>query len=211
MAFQGALSLEPADASRPGRLFDLDPDRDDAVGVAVSAVLPLGALVILDGLKTAFGFVPVSGADGVDALGVLLTTILFPMWGVARWAAARKGERGRAAGWWVVGLMMFALLLDVVAPFADAFWTAVGSLVLVVIMTATTARLATVSRGAVLWMIPGFAVSSIGAVHAYVLATGGWSPGLAITVGGLAGSPHASGHLAVPSGDDEPGGAASEA
>ena len=165
----------------------LDPNRNDAAGLALSVFLPVLGLVCVQAIGGAAGVY----AGGYPTLPFALPTsvanllpiLMFPLWGIARWAAFQNGARGRAASWWVVGLMGVMLAYPYVTLGLDGFltnWLDLGVLILAV---AATVRVATVSRSGLLCMMPPLLILAAAAIPGYVVVTGGWSPGLAITVG----------------------------
>ena len=83
----------------------------------------------------------------------LIWVVIYPMWGLARWYAARSGSRGRRASWWVVALMLWGLLYPLVTRFetAASAWANLASLTLV---SVTLWRISTVSRKGAALIIP---------------------------------------------------------
>ncbi len=174
------------DTSADAAPFPLDPDRNDAVGVAVSAVVPFAAAGVVQAMLATAGSVGGFAQAGLlipDWLGPLAWLLMFPAFGVARWAAARSGDEGRAAGWWVVALIGWLLVLPVVAPTLDPFFVGWANLASLLLMVCAVARVAAVSRVAAAFMLPGLGLVTLGALPGYVLLTGGWTPGLAVTIG----------------------------
>jgi hypothetical protein len=178
MAYLDTAPIPPAIA--------LDPNRNDAVGLALSAVLPLAGVMILGGYGQSLGLprlevwpeLPLAMPDWAGALVILM---LFPLIGVARWAAAQEGERGRRASWWAVGLIGWLLVYPVAASGLDPFFVGWLDLATLLIAVAATARIGAVSAAALLWMLPVVGVLGLVAVQGYVFLTNGWSPGFAVT------------------------------
>jgi tryptophan-rich sensory protein len=123
----------------------------------LSALIPLLAVVFGNGLIFATGF---EGGDSeFESLALApppwfvaaMWVVIFPMWGLARWHAARQGRRGRRESWWVVALILWALAYPLLTGFATtpSAWANLASLVLVVV---TCWRAGTVSKKAA-WLI----------------------------------------------------------
>lgn len=165
----------------------LNPDRNEALGLTLSAVLPVVAVAAVAGLVALFGI-----GDSVrlysDPLSALLFVPLFPLWGAAHWFAAREGEAGRVASRWVLGLIGFGLVYPFIYGMADAFWLGWANIAWLILIAATALRLAPVSQPALLLVLPSLAWVALAAIPGYVLLTNGWSPGFAVTVGALSGS-----------------------
>lgn len=178
MAFLDHADVPPAIA--------LNPNRNDAVGIALSAVLPLAGVVILGGYGQAFGLprleawptLPFAIPDWASALLILM---LFPTIGVARWAAAQEGERGRRASWWAVALLVWLLIYPLAAATLDPFFVGWLDLATLLIAVAATARIGAVSTVALVWMLPAVGLLGLAAIQGYVFLTNGWSPGFAVT------------------------------
>ena len=131
----------------------------DWTGALWSAACPLAATLIGNGLIFTFGvmndpsyaalpFAPPGWVVG------LVWSLLYPLWGLARWRAWTAGPEGPAAAWWVVALIIWGLLY----PVGALFWTTPASAVANVASLALAAvvawRVVRVSRGAALLMAP---------------------------------------------------------
>ena len=165
----------------------LDPGRNEVLGLTLSAFLPVAAAFAVAGLVAFLGLgenVP----HYADPMMALLFVPLFPLWGAAHWFAAREGEAGRSAARWVLGLIGFGLVYPFIYGIADAFWLGWANIAWLILIAATALRLATVSRPALLLVLPSLAWIALAAIPGYVLLTNGWSPGFAVTVGALSGS-----------------------
>jgi hypothetical protein len=148
----------------------------------------MAALVTVQLGAGVFGITPLTLAQArvpgmlPPTLAHLLPLMLAPCLGMARWAAWQAGRKGRAASWWIVALMA-ATLGD---PFAglvlDSFLADWLQLCLLVLAGATALRVSAVSRAALVGLLPSLLVLVLAAIPGYVALTGGWSPGLAITV-----------------------------
>ena len=164
----------------------LDPNRNDAVGMALSAVLPLAGVVILGGYGQSLGLPRLEAWPTLPLMipewaASLLVLMLFPMIGVARWAVAQEGGRGRRASWWAVGLIVWLLAYPLVAAGLDSFFVGWLDLATLLIAVAATARIGAVSTTALVWMLPAVGVLGLAAIQGYVFLTNGWSPGFAVT------------------------------
>lgn len=163
----------------------LSADRHDGIGAGLSAALPLGGLVAAYGAAEAFGIQPVLHAPlGLpEWTGALALAISLPLWGAARWIVAEHGDEGRAAGWWIVALMVGAILAPFLLTIADPFMSTVVSMLLMLIGLAAAGRAANVSGRAALLVLPGVAWLGLGAVLGFGVVAGGWSPPFAVTQG----------------------------
>ena len=163
----------------------LDADRHDGIGAGLSAALPLVGLVAAYGAAEVLGIQPVLHAPlGLpEWTGALALAISLPLWGTARWIVAEHGHEGRVAGWWIVALMIGAILAPFLLTVADPFMSTLVSMVLVLIGLAAAGRAAAVSGRATLLVLPGLAWLGLGAVLGFGVVAGGWSPPFAITQG----------------------------
>jgi len=159
-----------------------DADRHDAIGLVLSAVLPLAVFVIFNGLAEANGleamfFAPL-GLPGW--LGAALHLMGLPLFGVARWMVAARGDAGHRAGWWIVGLMVGVGAFPFVVNPLDAFLLTVASVSLVVVGLGAMVRVAEVDRKAAMVMAPGLAWLGFSAFVGLSFAAA-WSPPFAVT------------------------------
>lgn len=123
----------------------------------LSALIPLAAVVAGNGLIFATGSQGADPAFSSQTLAppgwvvALVWVAIYPMWGLARWRAARQGRRGRRESWWVVALMLWGLAYPVLTRFqiAPSAWANLASLVLAIV---TLWRVSRVSRKAA-WLI----------------------------------------------------------
>lgn len=176
MAFLDAGHLETPSA--------LDPYRNEALGVAISALLPLAAVFAMAGFVAYLGIgsaVPLYS----DPMKAAVFAALFPLWGVAHWLAAREGEAGHRAAAWVLAIIGGGLLYPFLAVVLDDFLMGWANIVGVIVIGATAIRLARVSRIAAILVLPSLAWVALAAIPGYVLLTNGWSPGFAVTVAAL--------------------------
>jgi tryptophan-rich sensory protein len=122
-----------------------------------SALIPLVAVILGNGLIFA------TRSEGADPafeslslapppwLVAMIWIVIFPMWGLARWHAARHGRLGRRESWWVVALILWGLAYPVLTGFrtVPSAWANLASLVLAAV---TCRRVGTVSKKAA-WLI----------------------------------------------------------
>ena len=176
MAFLDAGHLETPAA--------LDPYRNEVLGLAISALMPLAAVFAMAGLVAFIGI-----GDAVplysDPATAAFFAALFPMWGVAHWLAAREGEAGHRAAAWVLALIGGGLVYPFLSAVLDPFLMGWANILAVLLISATALRLARVSRPALLLVLPSLVWVALAAIPGYVLLTNGWSPGFAVTVGAL--------------------------
>ena len=176
MAFLDASHLETPAA--------LDPYRNEALGLAISALMPLAAVFAMAGLVAFLGL-----GDAVplytDPVKAAVFAALFPLWGVAHWLAAREGAAGHRAATWVLAMIGGGLVYPFLAVVLDDFLMGWANIVAALVIAATAIRLARVSRAAMLLVLPSLAWVVIAAIPGYVLLTSGWSPGFAVTVAAM--------------------------
>jgi hypothetical protein len=162
----------------------LDPYRNEALGLVISALLPLAAVFAMAGLVAFLGLGRAAPLYS-DPMKAALFAALFPMWGVAHWLAAREGEAGHRAAAWVLALIGGGLIYPFLPIVLDPFLTGWANIVAVLVIAATAIRLARVSQAAMLLVLPSLAWVALAAIPGYVLLTNGWSPGFAVTVAAL--------------------------
>lgn len=160
----------------------LDADRHDAIGLVLSAVLPLAVFVIVNGVAEANGleamfFAPLSLPGW---LGAALHLMGLPLFGVARWMVAARGQAGHRAGWWIVALMVGVGMFAFAVNPLDAFMLTVASVSLLVLGLAAMVRAGAVEPKAVLVMAPGLAWLGFSAFVGLSFAAA-WSPPFAVT------------------------------
>jgi tryptophan-rich sensory protein len=138
------------------RLFD----RADGWGAAAN----LGAALALVAAANAAIFATGAGAADPAYLalsfappGWLVATVwmvIFAFWALARWRAVQHGEAGRDAGWWVVALIVSALLYPLSSCNFELRAGAVQNAATLAFVLFVAWRLARVSRGAAWLMLP---------------------------------------------------------
>lgn len=160
----------------------LDIDRQDWFGLALSAVVPLAAFVVIHGLAQINGMAPLFFAPlGLPAwMGAALYLASLPLLGAVRWMVADKGASGRRAGWWVVGLTAGSLALPFLAPIVDLLGLTVVSFALFMVGLGAMVRVGRVSPRAALIMVPGLMWMGFGAFLGLSL-NASWGPPFAVT------------------------------
>ncbi len=177
--------IDTAGFSEPSAL---NPNRNDAVGLSLSVLLPLAAVVVMQAFGATAGVPPAMLHYAIlpvalpEPIATMLPFMLFPLWGMARWAAWQSGRAGQAASWWVVALMGAMIVYPYVALGLDGFLLNWLDLFMLLLAGAAAMHVGPVSRPALACMLPSLLVLTLAAIPGYVALTGGWSPGLAITV-----------------------------
>ncbi len=102
----------------------------DGFGALLSATAPLAATMIENGLIFTFGAMKDSAYDatGLAPPGWVvgaIWTVIYPMWGLARWRTWNSGPKGPASAAWITALIVWGLLY----PLGSLFWATRGSAV----------------------------------------------------------------------------------
>lgn len=134
-----------------------DADRHGILGLVLSASLPLAVFVILNGFAHLNGVQPLFFAPfGLPAwAGCALYLGGLPLFGAARWMTVGRGQDGRVAGWWLVGLMAGVIVFPFIVAPLDSLALSMVAMALLVVGLAAGVRTAKVSRKAALLMLPG--------------------------------------------------------
>ena len=160
----------------------LDADRPNLLGLVLSAALPLAVFVIANGIAELNGTLPLFFSPlGLPGwLGAVLHLGALPLFGVARWMVAGRGEAGQRAGWWIVALMAGTIGFPfVVAPLEPLMLSLVAMALLVAGLGAMV-RAGAVNPKAALVMAPGMAWLGFSAFVGLSFAAA-WSPPFAVT------------------------------
>ena len=176
MAFLDAAHYDPPIA--------LDPYRNEGLGLALSALLPLAAAFAMGGLVAFLGLADAAPLYS-DPSKALFFVPLFATWGAAHWFAAREGAAGHRAANWVLALIGWGLVYPFLPGVLDAFWLSWTNVFSLLLIGATALHLAPVSRTAMLLVLPSLLWVAFAAIPGYVLLTNGWSPGFAVTVAAM--------------------------
>ncbi|MDB5614379.1 MAG: hypothetical protein JWQ22_2032 [Devosia sp.] len=160
----------------------LDADRHNALGLALSAALPLAVFVIANGIAQLNGMVPLFFAPfGLTGwMGGVLHLGSLPLFGAARWMVASRGERGRVAGYWVVALMAGMIVQPFLVMPLDTLALSIVSFSLLVVGLGAMVRVAEVDPKAAMIMAPGMAWMGFSAFVGLSFAAA-WAPPFAVT------------------------------
>ena len=163
-------------------LSDLDADRHNALGLVLSAALPLAVFVIANGIAELNGMLPLFFAPfGLPGwMGGVLHLGSLPLFGVARWMIAGRGDRGREAGYWVVVLMAGMVVQPFLVMPLDALALSILSFALLVVGLGAMVRVAEVDPKAAMIMMPGMAWMGFSAFVGLSFAAA-WAPPFAVT------------------------------
>jgi hypothetical protein len=160
----------------------LDADRHNALGLVLSAALPLAVFVIANGIAELNGVLPLFFSPlGLPGwVGAALHLAALPLFGISRWMVASRGDTGRIAGWWLVALMAGTIAFPFLVMPLDALMLALVAFALLVVALGTMVRVAAVDAKAALVMAPGLAWMGFSAFVGLSFAAA-WSPPFAVT------------------------------
>jgi hypothetical protein len=163
-------------------LAALDADRHNPLGLVLSAALPLAVFVIANGVAELNGMLPLffspMGLPGWA--GAVLHLGALPLFGIARWMVAARGEAGRSAGWWIVALMAGMIGFPFMVAPLDSLMLSLFAFALLVIGLGAMIRTAAIDRRAALVMAPGLAWMGFSAFVGLSFVAA-WSPPFAVT------------------------------
>ena len=157
-------------------------DRHDGLGLTLSAALPLAVFVIANGLGEINGLTPLFFSPFMlpGWLGAVIYLAGLPLFGIARWMVAARGEQGRRAGWWLVALMAGMIVLPFLVTPVDSLLLTILSFGLLVLGLGTMVRVGKVDPKAALVMAPGMAWMGFSAFVGLSFSSA-WSPPFAVT------------------------------
>ena len=163
----------------------LDADRHDLLGAVLSAALPLAVFVIANGVAELNGMLPLFFSPfGLPGwVGGALHIGSLPLFGIARWMVAGRGEAGRTAGWWLVALMAGTIAFPFVVMPLDSLMLSIVAMTLLLVGISATVRTAVVSKRAALVMLPGLGWMGLSAFVGLSFVAG-WSPPFGLTQAG---------------------------
>lgn len=166
----------------PLRASLLDVDRHDRLGLVLSATLPLAVFVIANGVAQLLGVLPLFFSPfGLPGwVGALLYLGCLPLFGMARWMVAGRGEAGQRAGWWIVALIGGSIAFPFVVMPLDSLMLSLVTTGLLVLGLGTTVRAGAVNPKAALLLAPAMAWMGISALVGLSFAAA-WSPPFAVT------------------------------
>ncbi|SEQ13888.1 hypothetical protein SAMN05428969_2151 [Devosia sp. YR412] len=160
----------------------LDADRHNLLGLVLSAALPLAVFVIANGLAELNDMVPLFFAPlGLPGwVGAALYLGSLPLFGIARWMVAARGDAGRAAGWWVVALMAGTIAQPFLVTPLDSLLLTILSFAILLVGLGAMVRVAQVDPKAAVVMAPGMAWMGFSAFVGLSFAAA-WAPPFAVT------------------------------
>lgn len=160
----------------------LDVDRHDALGLVLSAVLPLAVFVIANGIGELNGVWPLFFSPlGLPGwLGAVLHLAGLPLFGAARWMVAGRGDAGQRAGWWIVALMAGMIAFPFAVAPLDALALTMVAFALLIVGLGAMIRAGAVDPRAAAIMAPGMAWMGFSAFVGLSF-TAAWSPPFAVT------------------------------
>lgn len=132
-------------------------DRPDGLGLALSSIIPLAAVLVGNGLIALSGDMenPDYAAVAWNPPGWLIGAIwcvIYPLWGAARWKTATADDPRASRSWWVAGLIVWGLCYPVVTAFVDTTGSAIANGFSLALAVTAAVRVAPVSWAA-FWMI----------------------------------------------------------
>jgi|GEM_PF-1665280 len=164
------------------RSLDLSPNRPNGLGLTMSTLLPIAAMIIVNGMLSLLA-PTYAMPDFPSPFGALPSWLvaavwfaIYPMWGAARWYAYQASAKGRVVSWWVVALIGWGIVYPLVLPHLDAFfgtWISVASLFLGLI---TGIKLARVSKIAFFLVLPSLLWISLSSALSFLSFSQGWAP-----------------------------------
>lgn len=171
-------------AARLTRQRVLDADRNDVLGLVLSAALPLAVFVVANGIAEINGALPLFFSPfGLPGwVGGALHIGSLPLFGIARWMVARHGHEGRVAGWWLVALMAGTIAFPFVVAPLDSLMLSIVAMLLLLIGLGAAARTGKVSPRAAWVMLPGLAWMGFSAFVGLSFVAS-WSPPFGIANG----------------------------
>lgn len=160
----------------------LDTDRHSVLGLVLSAALPLAVFVVGNGFAQINGVVPLffSPLGMPGWIGAALCVGSLPLFGIARWMVAARGESGRKAGWWVVALMAGMIVHPFLVATLDSLMLTALAFGLLVTGLGALVRVAEVDPKAAMVMAPGMAWMGFSAFVGLSFAAA-WAPPFAVT------------------------------
>lgn len=154
----------------------------DWPGLVLSAVVPLVAFVVANGVAQQFDILPLffSPIALPGWVGAALHLSALPMFGIARWIVVRHGAPGRHAGWWLVALMAGMVSFPFMVMPLDSLMLSLVSMTLLIVGLGTMVRVAAIDTRAALLMAPGMAWMGFSAFVGLSFAAA-WAPPFAVT------------------------------
>jgi benzodiazapine receptor len=136
-------------------------DRPNGLGLTLSIVLPLAAVLIGNGLLALTG-----GEENADYQAVpwnppgwligAIWCVIYPLWGAARWKTATKDDPRAGRSMWVAALIVWGLFYPVVTAFVDTLGSVIANGFSLALAAVALLKVRPVS-GLAAWMIvPSF-------------------------------------------------------
>ena len=107
-------------------------DRPTGLGLALSIVLPLAAVLIGNGLLFTLG-----EAENADYAAVpwnppgrligAIWCLIYPLWGAARWKTAIADDPRAGRSWWVAALIVWGLCYPIVTAFVGTLGSVIAN------------------------------------------------------------------------------------
>lgn len=154
-------------------------NRPDRVGATLSALVPLLAALIANGLIYVTGWAQEDQAYDAVVFAppgwvvAAIWMVIFPMWGLARWRAHQAGESGRRESWWAVALIFWSLAYPVAVVFLDTPGSAWANLASLLFAAFVAWRLSTASNRAAAWVLPSLVWLGFASVLGYAAVSTG--------------------------------------
>ncbi|MCR6671845.1 hypothetical protein [Devosia ginsengisoli] len=160
----------------------LDVDRQNGLGLVLSAAMPLAVFVIANGIAELNGLLPLFFSPlGLPGwMGAVLHLGCLPLFGVARWMVAGRGLAGQRAGWWIVALMAGMIGFPFVVAPLDSMTLSMVAFALLILGLGAMIRAGNVEPRAAMMMAPGMAWMGFSAFVGLSFAAA-WSPPFAVT------------------------------
>jgi tryptophan-rich sensory protein len=134
-------------------------DRPNGLGLALSMIIPLVAVVAGNSAMLAVGSMenPDYAAVPWNPPGWLIGAIwcvIYPLWGAARWKTATAADPRSSRSWWPVALIVWGLCYPVVTAFVDTLGSAIANGFSLALALASTLMVWPVSRAAAYLIAP---------------------------------------------------------
>jgi translocator protein len=134
-------------------------DRRDRTGLTLSIVVPLVAVLVINGviLSTNGMQNPDYAAVSWDPPGWLvgaIWTVIYPLWGAARWNVSTTDDVRAGRSMWVAALIVWGLCYPVVVSFTGTLGSVIANVFSLLLAIAATIRVWPVSMTAVAMIAP---------------------------------------------------------
>lgn len=134
-------------------------DRPNSLGLALSMIIPLVAVVAANGVMLTLGSMenPDYAAVPWNPPGWLIGAIwcvIYPLWGAARWKTATASDPRSNRSWWPVTVILWGLCYPVATAFVDTLGSAIANGFSLALALAAMLMVRPVSRAAALLIAP---------------------------------------------------------